>query len=197
MESNSKLSSITGVLLAAGQSNRFGSNKMLYPLASGEPMAVACARTLIGVLPECVAIVRPQDTELALLLGKQGFNIVENPRPQDGIGSSIACAVSSVADAAGWVFALADMPFIKPAVIKRVVSNLEQGATVSAPVYEGRRGHPVGFSHTMYNSLKALSGDEGAKRLIRNPSPGMILFQTDEKGVIEDIDSLQDLRERA
>lgn len=153
------------------------------------------ARNLIEVIPKCAAVIRPQDTHLAALLRKEGFNIVVNPDPDQGIGSSIVCAIRSFADASGWVIALADMPYIKPVVIEQVVSRLEHGAIISAPVYRHKRGHPVGFSRALLTPLMNLRGDRGAQVLIQEQKSEMTLFQTEDEGVVLDIDRLGDLPE--
>jgi molybdenum cofactor cytidylyltransferase len=67
---------ITGILLAAGYSKRFGSDKLLYPLADGTPMAVAAAQKLYATVNPVLAVVRPESIELADLLSAEGLQIV-------------------------------------------------------------------------------------------------------------------------
>jgi molybdenum cofactor cytidylyltransferase len=55
---------ITGILLAAGNASRFGSNKLLHLLPDGTPIAMAAARNLKAAIPSSLAIVRPQDHAL-------------------------------------------------------------------------------------------------------------------------------------
>ena len=138
--------SATGILLAAGQGTRFGSNKLLHLLADGTPLAVACARTLRTVLARCIAVVDDSGSEVAGLLAEAGLEVVTNPHAREGMGTSIACGVAASAQAGGWVIALADMPDIPPGVIASVADGLARGADIIAPRCHGRRGHPVGFA---------------------------------------------------
>jgi molybdenum cofactor cytidylyltransferase len=59
--------------------------------------------------------------------------------------------------------------------------------------YMGRRGHPVGFAAELYSELIALTGDQGAKRLVsRYPAHAVLV---DDAGVLLDVDTPQDLEE--
>src|SRR5690606_38639557 len=94
-------------------------------------------------------------------------------RARDGMGTGIACGVAASAAAPGWMIALADMPYVSPAAIRAVAARLQQGADLVAPVYRGRRGHPVGFSRRHAGALMQLRGDAGA-RAILNANSGTL-----------------------
>ena len=179
---------IVGVLLAAGQSRRFGSNKLLQRLDDGLPMVVASARHLRALLPQAVAVVDDTGGEVATLLGEEGLRIVANPRAGEGMGTSIACGVAASADAAGWVIALGDMPYVPESVIGAVVSGLQAGSGIIAPVYRQRRGHPVGFAARHAQALMELGGDEGARSVIAAHRDSLDLIEVVEPGVLVDID---------
>lgn len=183
-----------GILLAAGQSQRFGSDKLQQRLANGMPVVLAAARCLQAVLPHSLAIIRPDAPELAQLLQAQGLTILVNPRARDGMGGSIACAVRASRAAPGWVIALGDMPFIQESTLQQVVAQLQQGAWLSAPVYQGQRGHPVGVAAEWGDGLAQLSGESGAAHLFQTLPPAKIhLFPVMDAGVCRDIDWPTDL----
>ena len=181
--------SCTGILLAAGQGKRFGTNKLLHPLVDGLPMAVVAARPLKSVLARSLAVVADAQSELAGSLAQEGLQIIPNPRAAEGMGTSIACGVAASPDANGWVIALADMPCIPAAVIRAVVEGLERGADIIAPVCKGRRGHPVGFSARHAHALMQLQGDAGARGIIAANSASLELVETSDAGILVDIDS--------
>jgi molybdenum cofactor cytidylyltransferase len=189
---------IRGILLAAGYSKRFGSNKLLQALPAGSPdagvpIALAAAKRLLEVLPDSIAVVRPRAQKLAALLRDAGCNTVVCKGAAEGMGTSLAAGVRAAADADGWVVALADMPFIRPETIRSVVHALEGGAAIAAPAYQGRRGHPVGFGRAYLDELSALSGDHGARELIARHAGSISLRETDDAGVLRDIDKPSDL----
>lgn len=188
----------TGLLLAAGRGTRFDplgqQNKLLAPLADGTPVARAAAHTMLTVLPRVIAVVRPGAETLAHLLNETGCEVVFAIDAERGMGASLAAGVHASADADGWVVALADMPWILPATVEAVARKLGEGAPIVTPVYEGRRGHPVGFGAVHGGALAALDGDTGARALLA--SPGLTTIAVDDPGVLADIDTPEDLRRR-
>ena len=183
-----------GILLAAGQSMRFGSNKLLHQLNHGTPMVLASVRHLHNVLTQTTAVVEDAHNEVAKLLAQEGVQVVENPLASKGMGTSIACGVASNPGAQGWVIALADMPSIPESVIQSVVTGLERGSDIVAPVYREMRGHPVGFSARYAQALLQLHSDEGARSVIQENSNSLELIETTEKGVIVDIDAPESMQ---
>lgn len=184
---------VTGLLLAAGESRRFGADKLMHGFARGEPMALVAARRLVAALPRTVVVVSRRDSELTNLLQEIGLRTVVNPRATAGIGSSIACGVQASEASIGWVIALADMPFIAPETISRVAAGLISDEAICAPVYDGRRGHPVGFGRAYGSVLQRLNADRGARCVIRTHSDRLRLIRVEDAGVIRDIDRPSDL----
>ena len=178
-----------GILLAAGRSRRFGGDKLLHPLADGTPMAVACARRLYQVLPDCLAVVGDTRSALAQQLAAEGLRVIANPRARQGMGTSIACGVAAAAGARGWLITLADMPAIPADVIQALAGGLNEGADIIAPVCCGRRGHPVGFAARHGPELLALSADRGARDIIVASRATLVTLETADCGVLHDIDS--------
>jgi len=184
---------ITGVLLAAGAATRFGSDKLMHPLEDGTPIALASALTLRKALPQMLVVVRPDASALTQLLTQHGIRTVVAAHAADGMGVSLAQGIAASADAEGWLVALADMPFIKPATMLAVAAALRDGNTIAAPVYQGQRGHPVGFSARFGHQLMALSGDEGARAIVREHAKEVRQIECDDAGVLADIDRPADL----
>ncbi len=184
---------MVGVLLAAGGGTRFGAHKLLHPLDAETTIAERAAGNLIAALPGSVAVVRPGDVALHKILRGLGLSVVECAHAAQGMGASIACGVSATVNADGWVIALADMPWIRPKTIYTVAQELRAGAGMVAPQYQGRRGHPVGFSAMFKHSLLGLHLDSGARDVIAVGRENLILTITDDAGVLLDIDVPADL----
>lgn len=156
-------------------------------------MGVLAARHLLRALPNSIAVVRDAHGPLTELLRAEGIGIVLNPDAEQGMGTSLACGIRALPPATGFVIALADMPWIKVETIHGVTSLLRTGAPIAAPVYEGQRGHPVGFSHRFRDELMALAGDRGARELLAHHREQVQLFEVNDPGVIRDIDTPADL----
>ena len=184
---------ICGILLAAGASKRFGSDKLLHPLTEQTPIAIAALANLRAAVPQVIAVVRPGSPLLEKRLCDAGAMVVICANADEGMGASLAAAVSASDDATGWVVALADMPYIRPETIGKIARALDAGAAIVAPAYRGERGHPVGLSARFRRELEALRGDEGARALLRSNAGLVELIEVDDPGVCRDIDTPSDL----
>lgn len=182
-----------GILLAAGSARRFGGAKLLATLAGGKPVGVASCLALVEALPRTIAVVRIGDDALADALAAGGATVVRCARADEGMGASLACGVAASRDAAGWIVALADMPWIAPATIRRVADAIASGASIAAPFHRGERGHPVGFAASHRDALAALGGDEGAKSVLASHGADLVRVDVDDPGVLRDVDVPADL----
>ncbi|MBA5690442.1 nucleotidyltransferase family protein [Rugamonas apoptosis] len=190
--------SVTGILLAAGRGRRFDPSgrrsKLLQPLAGGGTVAEASARNLLAVLPRVVAVVRPGDDTLAAALGALGCEVRVCPDADLGMAASLVHAIDYARGAEGWLIALADMPFVRPATIASLaatVKTVPNGAGIAAPVYQGQRGNPVAFGRGYLPLLLALEGDQGARAILR--AHPVCEVAVDDSGVLRDIDTPDDL----
>ena len=188
---------IVGILLAAGSGSRFGSDKLLYPLADTTPLGLAAAQRLRPACDRVLAVVRPGSDRLAELLAAEGFELVVSADARLGMGHSLGAGVRAAADAAGWIVALADMPYIAPASYGHVATALRAGGSIVVPEYRGRRGHPVGFARQWGEQLTALTGDEGARRIVAAFPEAIVRCETDDPGIMRDVDQMADLTDRA
>jgi len=189
---------IRGILLAAGSSKRFGSNKLLQALPAGAPEAgtpigLAAAKHLLDALPESIAVVRPRAQKLGKLLRDAGCNTVVCKNAGEGMGTSLAAGVRAAPEADGWVVALADMPFLRPETIRVIAKALSEGAAIAAPSYRGQRGHPVGFARRFLEELSSLHGDSGARTLLDQHPDWVTAHEVEDPGVLRDIDKPSDL----
>jgi len=187
-----------GILLAAGFSRRFGAaDKLLQLLPDGRPIALAAAENLIKAIPLTIAVLRPDNKALAELLKNAGLKIVCCDAQQTEMADSLSAAVHYAAQfdesSAGFVIALADMPYIKPDTIRAIAHELTAGESIVAPAYQNKRGHPVGFSAKFRSELEQLTGDEGARAILKRHADQIKLLECNDPGIVADIDTPQDL----
>ena len=186
--------SVCGILLAAGASKRFGSDKLMHRLAGGTPVAAAALANLRTAIPHVIAVVRPGAPQLANLLSEAGATVILCVNADEGMGASLSTAVAASGNVSGWVIALADMPYIRPETVSKIAASLAAGAAIVAPAYRGERGHPVGLSARFRAQLLASRGDEGARALLKEHAGLVELIEVDDPGVCRDIDTPDDLR---
>jgi molybdenum cofactor cytidylyltransferase len=184
---------ITGILLAAGRSRRFGANKLLASLPDGSPLILASARRLRSALDTVIVVVHPQDHVIPALLAAEPVQLVVSHNADSGMGASLAAAVAASGDAHGWLIALADMPRIQVSTLRRVAQVLYDGASLVAPFHAGRRGHPVGVHARFREELLVLAGDRGARDLLARHAETLTHLNVNDPGILFDVDTPADL----
>jgi molybdenum cofactor cytidylyltransferase len=189
------LAPVTVIVLAAGQGSRFtgAGHKLAQSLEGGGDAGAVLSVTLRNAIASRLPVLVVTSAELAPLAYQQVAArdvVILPPLRSRGMGDSIAAGVSARPDASGWLVLPGDMPRVLPASLQRVAQALQTHAVAYAQ-YHGRRGHPVGFAAELYSELVALTGDEGARRLVaRYPAEAV---EIDDAGVLIDIDTVQDL----
>jgi len=183
---------IAAILLAAGTSQRFGSDdKLVAPLA-GEPLALHAARRIVELAPRRrIAVCRDDDGKLARLLAAHGFEIVANPHPEHGLSRSLSCGIAEAArgpDVAAMV-CLADMPFVGTGHLRKLIARFD---AVEAPVVASTNGDatmpPALFARALFEKLRSGEGDRGGKALLAGAA--LVHANADE---LADIDRPDDL----
>lgn len=184
------------LVLAAGDSGRFGQDKRTSTLANGEEIL---HRTLINATESdfpVVLILGPKDIELAAELEKKfsRVTILRCPESPLGIGHTITFGVDHARDL-GWrlcMVAHGDMPWVTSrlfnAIGKRVTPD-----NIIVPRYHERIGRPVGFGRNFFNELAELPGQAGDGDVWRHHPDKVEYLELDERGIIEDINSPEDL----
>ena len=115
-----------------------------------------------------------------------------------GMGDSIAAAVRATAGAPGWLVLPGDLPLVLPETLRSIAAALADCA-VAVPLYQGERGHPVGFAAECQPGLLALTGEQGAASVVRQQAQqGRVRsVEVDDAGTVTDVDTVQDLERAA
>jgi len=195
---------IAAVVLAAGASRRFGSDKLLHPVTRhgvALPLAAHSLLPWLYAFRQVTVVVRPgADTfckaiEAALGVTRPAaicWEVCEDAA--EGMAASLARGVYANREAAGWLIGLADMPAVPLAAIAGVRNALLGGAGLAVPACDGRRGHPVGFVAHYREELLGLQGDVGARRLLERDGSRVMHIETNDDGIFADIDVPDDLQ---
>lgn len=178
-----------GLLLAAGESRRFGAaDKLLAPL-DGRPLVTHAAGTLraAGLAP-LIAVVT-SDAVAALL---DGFALVRLPPGPAAQSRSLAAGVAEAEaqGAARLLVALGDMPRVTPGLVAAVIARCPEGGAAAA--HDGTRPMPPAcFDRALFGELEAITGDRGAAPILRALSPDCLVAAP--PGTLADIDTAADL----
>ncbi|EMA49669.1 nucleotidyltransferase family protein [Halococcus thailandensis] len=185
---------VVGVLLAAGGSSRFGERNKLLAEIDGEPLVRRAARTLLDSrVSRVVAVLGHQSSAVRDALADFDVAFVANDAYKQGLSTSVErgarAAADSDADAA--IFLPGDMPFVESATVNLLVDCFAGGvADAVAAAYDGQRGNPVLFGADHFDALCAVDGDVGGRDILLDDG---VLLETDDVGVVTDIDTQDDL----
>ena len=162
----------TVLVLASGRGERFtasgGTTHNWQALLGGETVL---SRTLAAV----------QASGLPWHLEERGL---------PGMGDSIAAAVAATPKAHGWLILPADLPLVRSDTLRAVAQSLVHHSVV-VPVFEGQKGHPVGFAACCGPDLQNLEGNRGAAQVII--AWDAIELIVNDAGIRMDIDTVNDL----
>jgi molybdenum cofactor cytidylyltransferase len=183
---------IAAIVLAAGFARRMGRQKLLLELR-GKPVVRWSVEAILPHVGDTV-VVTGQDGE-AVRAALAGLNVrfTVNARPQDGQGSSIAVGAAALKPwTVAALVALGDQPRLPEGLIARLLAERERsGKAIVAPVYRGTQGTPVLFSSDVFNELRALGGDAGARAVVQARPERVARVETDAP-MPPDVDTPED-----
>lgn len=191
---------IGAMVLAAGSSRRFGADKRRATLPNGQLVVEQTTRKALEVFDQVLLVLRSEDeafaSELVGRLNHPNLQTFCAPDSALGMGHSLAGAAALID---GWQAAfilLADMPFITTETLNHLRGEMLKAAndqTILIPEYQGERGQPVGFAKKYFEALRELSGDTGARHLIKQYRANVSAIPVSDRGILQDIDTPADL----
>ena len=187
--SNYMTDTIGAIILAAGYSKRYGSIKLCAKLANGNTVLGQTIQRINAAVSATIVITQP---DVAPRLAGLGTDIKVFHQAQHGMGATLAYGIGLVTDWDACLVCLGDMPFIKSATYRQIVSCLTSKSSVN-PNYQSRTGNPVGFRPQFFEQLQQLSGDTGARSVIQNNQKSVIDVPVDDAAILHDIDTPADL----
>ena len=190
------MADIAAIILAAGRASRFGAaegeSKVLAKIGGVSLIRRVAGMALASRAAPVIIVTGHAGGPVAQALARLEVTIVENPDWQSGMASSLKAGVAAVpAHVTGALIVLGDMPLVRSQTLDRMIETREAGASAAAiiPVHAGRRGNPVLLGRQLFEAIAGLSGDEGARTLLRQPDLTVALCPVDDEGVTIDVDT--------
>jgi CTP:molybdopterin cytidylyltransferase MocA len=157
---------IGGIVLAAGAGTRFGGGKQLA-LLDGRPLLEHAARAITSAPVGRVIVVLGADAEDVLAaVDLHGAEPLVCERWSEGQSASLACGLAEMADCEAVVVTLGDQPRVSPNAIRRVIAGRGGGIAAVRATYGSGPGHPVLLERELFDRLRDVSGDHGARNLL-------------------------------
>ncbi len=167
--------SLGAILLAGGDSSRLGRSKQLLEI-DGQVLVRRQARLLLGLEFASTVVVTGSSREgVVSALADLSVTTVHNDRWSDGMGGSLACGIRSMPERVrGAVLLLCDQWRVNSADLCRLLEvwSDEPGRAVISE-WDGQSGPPAVFPRALFEPLRRLQGDRGARRVVKRYSGGV------------------------
>ena len=182
-----------GVLvLAAGRSRRFGSDKRQALLPDGRRVLNALLEQINKSGLPVLLCLDENDDDLAFEMAGRNIPYYRCHRAGEGMGGTLAESVSHIPSWDGLLVTLADMPWVKPSTYTTIAQQLKP-EKICVPSHNGSCGHPVGFGKQFFPELAELGGDSGARYLLTKHRANVQEISLCDPAILRDIDIPEDL----
>ena len=174
------------VLLAAGQSKRFGQSK-LETLLNGKPIIEYILSNIPVDTFDKVVIVAANKNILSIAQ-QYSINGIINDCPELGLARSVAMGTKEVKDTDAYMYCVSDQPMLRKTTIENMVNAYKEN-TILALAHNGRRGNPVIFPNYLFDELVSLEIGQTGQKVINNHLDILEHYNTDDKTQLLDVDT--------
>jgi len=163
------VSTVAGLVLAAGGGRRYGMPKALVEY-EGSLLVERAVRTARAVCDPVLVVLGARAVDVWRTADLDGATVLANRDWETGMASSLRTGLDGLRGWPGWVDAalvtLVDMPGMTPEALRAVAAHAAPDALATA-TYDGVRGHPVLLGREHWAGVAATAtGDEGARRYL-------------------------------
>ena len=168
------------ILMAAGASSRFGSDKLAVDLDGRSLLRRACEAVPRERLSKvCIVTARAEGISLA---EEFGFQHVLNDRPEAGASRTVQLGLEAIQPCDAALF-------------------MEQPEHIAALAHAGARGNPCLFPARYFPELLALEGECGGSAVIRRHPDALLLVEAEASELLDvdrrsDLDMIRDVSAR-
>jgi len=188
------MTGIWAIVLAAGESKRMGSPKMLLPYNDVTIIEQVIRNLMDSGVDRVVVVVGTNREEIMKVTRRYDVFHCYNENYKSGMLSSVKCGFWSLP--AGCLAALimpGDQPMTGPGEINRVIGTFaESDKGLVMAVHSGRRGHPLIVDMKYMDEVLSLSDSEGLRALAERHPEDVLESDTDDPSVLRDIDTQED-----
>ncbi len=187
---------ISGLILGAGASSRFGEPKQLLSFGGTTLLGwvVDQAQAAAG-LDEVIVVLGRAAGEIREKVDFGSAKVVENPVFGEGCASSYRAGIGALDPRSDAIMILlGDQPGVDPETIDRVADEWRQSdGQIALASYRGRKGHPMLFARPLFDKLIGLHGDKAAWKIV-DANPDLVRVIPFDRSFPQDINTPEDFQ---
>lgn len=188
------MTGIWAIVLAAGESRRMGSPKMLLPYNGTTVIGQVIENVLAAGVTDTLVITGAERDEIIKAIDRYPVRHGHNDNFRSGMLSSVQCGFAFLPDDCHAALIMpGDQPMIGAREIKRVIKAWkESGKGIVMPACNGKRGHPLVVDLKYRAEVLSLPEEEGLRTLAARHPDDVHEAETDDPSVLRDIDTRED-----
>ncbi|MCW3475023.1 molybdopterin-binding/glycosyltransferase family 2 protein [Limobrevibacterium gyesilva] len=197
-EPQPKRRQFAAVVLAAGKSTRMAPyNKLLIADRTGKPMIARVVDNVLSSGARPIVVVtghRAEDVRAAL--GGRPVTFVHADDHESGLSASLKAGIAAVpATVSAAIVCLGDMPLVTGRIIDRLIASYDtdEGRCIVVPTHQGKTGNPILWDRRYFPEIRALSGDVGARALLKRHMEQVEEVEVKDDSVLRDFDTVDSL----
>ena len=190
-----KAPQVAGIVLAAGQSSRMGSHKMLMDFNAAPMVTHAVNAAISAGLSPVIVVTGREGEAVKNALAEKPVIFTHNAGFAAGLASSLQAGIRALPEEAdGAVVLLGDMPLITGDIVKRLVAAFQplEGRRICVAAHDGEIGNPVLWGRDFFAELLSLSGDRGGRALLSSHAEWVVEVEAGSSAIFKDFDELGD-----
>jgi molybdenum cofactor cytidylyltransferase len=191
-----QMGDIWGIILAAGESKRMGSPKLLLTFRGKTMIENVIGNVKESAVDNILVVLGAYGEGLLGLVANSCVRYCYNDNYKEGMLSSVKCGFNNLpADFDAVLVFQGDQPMITQAVINAVIDAYRSsGRGIVVPVYKKKRGHPILINHKYRYEIEKLDMREGLRSLAYQFSDDVMEVETEDPGILRDIDTCEDYK---
>jgi len=188
------MNGIWAIVLAAGESRRMGSPKMLLPYNDATVIEQVINNLLDADIDRVVVVLGANREEIMQVTRSYDVFHCYNEDYKDGMLSSVKCGFYSMPQGCtGALIMPGDQPMTGPGEINRVIRTyMESDKGLVMATHNGKRGHPLIVDMRYADEVLNLPEGEGLRALAAMHPEDVLEAETDDSSVLRDIDTQED-----
>jgi molybdenum cofactor cytidylyltransferase len=190
------MAGICAIILAAGESKRMGSPKMLLDFNGKTMLETVIGNVRDSDVDDILVVLGAYRSKLERIVRNTGVRSCYNDIYKDGMLSSVKCGFRNIPHGAEAVLVYqGDQPFITSKVTNKVIEeHINTGKGIVIPVFKNRMGHPLLVGKKYFMEIEKLDQAKGLRSLAEIFSDDVAKVSVDEGGILRDFDTFEDYR---